>query len=187
MKAIIISGMPAVGKTTVARLLAQELKIRVMGGGEVLKEIAREHGYNPEGDDWWDTEAGMNFLKERAKNVSFDTEVDRMLEARVGYGNVVITSYPLAWTTRAPAFKVWLDASVERRAERMAQRDNMELKKCIKIVKQRGKENENLYNRLYHIKVGRDKKPFNLIVDANNMDPKQIVMLIIEKLKESEL
>jgi cytidylate kinase len=33
-------GMPAVGKTTVAKLLAKELKVPLVGGGDILKEIA---------------------------------------------------------------------------------------------------------------------------------------------------
>ncbi len=58
--------MPAVGKTTVAKLLASRLKLKVIGGGDILKEIALEEGYNAVGDDWWDTEEGMRFMEERA-------------------------------------------------------------------------------------------------------------------------
>ncbi len=49
MEAIIVSGMPAVGKTTVSKLLADALGLRVVGGGDVLKEMAAEEGYKPGG------------------------------------------------------------------------------------------------------------------------------------------
>ena len=42
MNAIIVSGMPAVGKTTVSKLLGDALGLKVVGGGDVLKEMAAE-------------------------------------------------------------------------------------------------------------------------------------------------
>jgi len=51
LKAIIISGMPAVGKTTVSRQVAEKLNIPMVGGGDVLKEMAVEEGYSPGGED----------------------------------------------------------------------------------------------------------------------------------------
>ena len=53
MKAIIISGMPAVGKTTVSHKVARELGTPMVGGGDVLKEMAVVEGYTPGGEDWW--------------------------------------------------------------------------------------------------------------------------------------
>ena len=83
LKAIIISGMPAVGKTTVSRHVANELGLKVVGGGDVLKEMAIEEGYRPGGDDWWDTQDGMKFLAERNHESGFDKEVDRRLREKV--------------------------------------------------------------------------------------------------------
>ena len=44
MKGIILSGMPAVGKTTVANSLCKEFDIKYYSGGDMLKEIAKEEG-----------------------------------------------------------------------------------------------------------------------------------------------
>ena len=41
--------------------------LTLVGGGDILKEIAHEEGYNATGDDWWDTAEGMKFLKERRR------------------------------------------------------------------------------------------------------------------------
>ena len=40
MKGIILSGMPAVGKTTAANSLCKEFNIQYYSGGDLLKEIA---------------------------------------------------------------------------------------------------------------------------------------------------
>jgi len=64
-KSIVISGPPAVGKTTVAKGLAEEFNLIYLSGGDVLKELAKEEGFTVDGDDWWDTKEGMKFLAQR--------------------------------------------------------------------------------------------------------------------------
>ena len=57
-----VSGPPAVGKTTVAKALGEKFNLQYVSGGDVLKEIASECGFNTSGDDWWDTSDGLKFL-----------------------------------------------------------------------------------------------------------------------------
>ena len=75
MDAIIFSGLPAVGKTTVARLVAQRLGLKVVGGGDILREIAAEAGVKTSGDDdWWDKPEGISFLQESTLPAIFKKE-----------------------------------------------------------------------------------------------------------------
>ena len=53
--AVIISGMPSVGKTTAADEIAKRFHLKHLAGGDMLKQIAFERGYRPSGSDWWDT------------------------------------------------------------------------------------------------------------------------------------
>ena len=78
-KSIVISGPPAVGKTTVAKGLAKEFNFQYLSGGDVLKEMAKEQGFNSDGDDWWDTPEGMKFLNQREQNSEFDKNLDKKL------------------------------------------------------------------------------------------------------------
>jgi len=71
-KSIVISGPPAVGKTTVAKGLAEEFQLQYLSGGDVLKEMAKEQGFDSSGDDWWDTDDGLDFLNQREQNSEFD-------------------------------------------------------------------------------------------------------------------
>jgi cytidylate kinase len=178
MKAIVVSGMPAVGKTTVSRLVAKALGIRVLGGGDVLKEMAVEEGYTPGGDDWWDTEDGMKFLQERKRSAGFDKEVDSRLLSRAKEGNVVITSYPLPWLA-SDGIKVWLSGSADSRSRRMSKRDKIPVDKCKKVLSVRDVENFRLYKKIYQIEFGRSLKPFDLIVDTDSIDEAKVAEIIL--------
>jgi CMP/dCMP kinase len=182
LKAIVVSGLPAVGKTTVSRRVAQELKKPLVGGGDVLKEMAVEEGYKPGGDDWWDTAEGMKFLEERKRKQGFDREVDARLIQKARRGDVVITSYPVPWLT-ADGIKVWLTGSVNSRAARMSKRDGVRLSKCKEILSVRDIENYKLYKKIYGIEFGKDLKPFDLVVETDNIDEPRVADIVLQYVK----
>ncbi|MDA4117536.1 MAG: cytidylate kinase family protein [Thaumarchaeota archaeon] len=185
MKAIILCGMPAVGKTTVAKMIAAKLKLNLVGGGDILKEIAAEEGYNAVGDDWWDTDEGMRFMKERAGSPEFDREVDRRLIARARKGDVVITSYTIPWLAKG-GVKIWLSATKRSRAERMAKRDDSSPDDCAKIVDERDSKNYAIYNKLYGIEFGKDLSPFTIVVGTDGVPAARVAGIVLENLKDSE-
>ena len=173
-----MSGMPAVGKTSVSRKVADELALPLVGGGDVLKEMAVEQGYTPGGADWWDKGDGMRFLQERKRSAGFDREVDSRLLEKAGKGNVVITSYPVPWLTK-DGVKVWLSGSVRSRATRMSKRDGIPVSKCREILSVRDQENYSLYKKIYGIEFGKDLKPFDLVVETDNIEEDRVAAIVI--------
>ncbi|MGC8547460.1 MAG: AAA family ATPase [Candidatus Micrarchaeia archaeon] len=184
MQAIILCGFPACGKTTVAGLLASRLKVQVLGGTDMLREIAKERGYKPVGLNWWDTPEGVKFLRERASDPQFDMEVDNRLIERVKQGDVVVTSYTLPWLTDF-GFKVWLEASVETRAKRMAARDNISVDEAKKVLEIRDTENRELYEKLYGIHFGSDTSPFDLVIDVEKISAEEAAARILSAFGKS--
>ncbi len=182
MKAIIISGMPAVGKTTVSKMVAEELGVPTVGGGDVLKEMAVEEGYTTGGEDWWDKGEGMKFLKERKRSSDFDREVDARLMLKAKKGDVVITSYPLPWLSKE-GLKIWLSGSVRSRANRMAKRDHLPVSKCMKVLSVRDLENYKLYKKIYQIEFGKDLKPFDLVIDTDGIDESRVAQIVLNYVK----
>lgn len=182
MDAIIVSGMPAVGKTTVAKIVGESLRLKVVGGGDVLKEMAIEEGFSPGGEDWWDTEGGIQFLHQRKSSSSFDRDVDERLLKKAKEGNVVITSYTLPWLSDY-GVKIWLSGGVASRARRMSKRDHVRVDRCKEIVAIRDKDNYAIYRKIYGIDFGGDLKPFHLIIDTDEIDEGNVGKIVLEFVK----
>ncbi|MHB1909536.1 MAG: cytidylate kinase family protein [Nitrososphaerales archaeon] len=170
---VVISGMPCVGKTTAADVIAKRFGLVHLAGGDMLKEMAIERGYTPSGSDWWDKEEGMTFLSERRSNPEFDREVDKRLTSKVKSGGVVVTSYTVPWLCKQ-GLKLWFDASPDTRASRLAGRDAISKTRARKIIRQRDERNRRLYKRIYKIDFGKDLSVFNYIIDTEEMTKKQV-------------
>jgi cytidylate kinase len=174
IRSIIISGPPAVGKTTIAKAIAEEFGLTHLSGGDILKELAEEEGFKTGGDDWWDTQEGMNFLSQRQENSEFDKKVDDKLKKHFLDGNVVITSYTLPWLVEG-GVKIWLEGSKENSAQRMTARDNLSKDNALEIVQKRYQENKKIYKALYGFEFGKDLSLFDKVIETDGLDASQVL------------
>jgi len=174
LKSIIISGPPAIGKTTIAKGLAKEFDLLHLSGGDILKELAEEEGFETSGDDWWDTQEGMNFLSQRQKNSEFDKNVDDKLKKLFSKGDVVITSYTLPWIVKG-GVKIWLAGSKENSTQRMITRDNLSKNDALEIVQKRYNENKVIYKTLYGFVFGEDLSVFDKIIETDDLNAEQVL------------
>lgn len=182
-KSVIISGPPAIGKTTVAKGLGKEFELTFLGGGDILKELAKDEGFKSGGDDWWDTPEGMEFLKKRSENPEFDRKVDDKLKELFLNGGVVITSYTLPWLVQ-DGIKIWLAGSHENSARRMRSRDNMDKAQALEITKKRYDENKKLYKKLYNFDFGENLEVFDKIIDTDELDAEKVLEIAKQTVKE---
>ena len=173
-KSVVVSGPPAIGKTTVAKGLADEFNLTHLSGGDILKEFASEQGFSSAGDDWWDTEEGMKFLDQRKSNPEFDKKVDEKLTTLFQNGGVVITSYTLPWMVDG-GIKIWLAGAVENSAKRMQNRDNLTEHNALDVVKKRFNENKIIYKALYDFEFGEDLSVFDKIIETDGLNAQQVL------------
>ena len=170
---IVISGWPAVGKTTIACKLAEEFDIVMYNGGDILKMLAEEDkGYSVKREDWWDTAEAKKFMEERKSDPSFDKKVDDRLIQIVKKGGTVITSYTLPWLVVDESviiIKFWLRGSSENRAKRMANRDGISFAEAKRITKLRDEENKRIYYRLYGFRFGEDLTVFDYVLNTDRL------------------
>ena len=182
-KSIVISGPPAVGKTTVAKGLADEFNLTYLSGGDILKEMAQEQGFDVLGDDWWDTENGMRFLKQRETNSEFDKKVDEKLIKLFKIGGMVITSYTLPWLVDN-GIKIWLAGSHDSSSKRMQARDNMTSQEAYEVTKLRYDKNRALYKKLYNFDYGNDVSVFDKIIDTDYLNAVQVINIAKETVRK---
>ncbi len=174
LRSVIISGPPAIGKTTIAKGLGDKFNLKYLSGGDVLKEMAKDQGFQTDRDDFWDTEDGMHFLNIRKGNPEFDKEVDEKLKKIFLTEDVIITSYTLPWLVK-DGIKIWLAGSHENSAKRMTTRDDISIQDALEIVKKRYDENKTLYHKLYGFNFGEDLSVFNTIIATDNLGPDQVL------------
>ena len=172
----VISGWPAVGKTTIAAELAKEFRLEIYNGGDILKMLAGEKGYSISGKDWWDTEDAKKFMIERKSNPCFDKEVDQRLVEIVKKGNVVITSYTLPWLVQ-DAIKFWLKGSQSNRAKRMAYRDNISFEDAKNIIKIRDEDNIKIYRETYGFNFGEDLSVFDFALNTDLISLEALIVI----------
>jgi cytidylate kinase len=174
---IVISGWPAVGKTTIAENLAKDFNLKLWNGGDILKMMAYERGYSSSlNHDWWDTEEAAKFMKERNDNPNFDREVDNRLIELVKEGNVVITSYTLPWISDA-TINFWLQGSVDNRSKRMSMRDKIDINTAKKIVQRRDIENKLIYQKLYQFEFGEKLDVFDFVMNTDILSLESLIII----------
>jgi cytidylate kinase len=170
---VCISGMAGTGKSTLAKKLALKYGLRYYSGGDALKELAANEGYDSSSRGWWESPEGLRFLEKREKNHDFDKAVDDKLLEYAQQGQVLLDSWTMPWLLKT-GFKIWLLASVEKRAERIAERDKLSLKEALKVLKEKEARTKSIYEKLYGFKLGEDLDPFNLVLDTDNLNAEEV-------------
>ncbi|MEM3808093.1 MAG: cytidylate kinase family protein [Nitrososphaerota archaeon] len=175
---ILVSGLAASGKSTLAKRLSTALKVNYYSGGDALRRLAVKQGYRPVGKKWWDTEEGMKFLSIRQQDPFFDRKVDEELKRIAEQESAVIDSWVLPWLLEN-GFKIWLKSSLEARAQRMRKRDKISIEEAVKIINERDKKNYDLYYSLYGIRLGEDLSPFHLVLDTSNLNSDAVFKIVL--------
>lgn len=174
---VCISGMAGTGKSTLAKKLAQKYKLKYYSGGDALKELAADEGYNSSSRGWWESPEGLSFLEKREKNLKFDKAVDDKLLEYAQQGNVLLDSWAMPWLLKT-GFKIWLVASEEKRAERIAKRDKISVKEALQVLKEKEARTKAIYKKLYGFTLGEDFEPFNLVLDTDNLDAGEVFQVL---------
>lgn len=175
---ICICGMAGSGKSTLAKKLAEKYGLKYYSGGEALKALAIEKGYNPLKKGWWESPEGLSFLEKREKNPEFDKAVDQKLLEAAKQGNVVLDSWTMPWLLE-DGFKIWLEASQNKRAERVAKRDGISVEKALEALRNKEEKTRAIYKRLYGFNLGEDFAPFHLILDTDNLTAEEVFQVLV--------
>jgi CMP/dCMP kinase len=174
---ICISGMAGTGKSTLSRKIAERYGLRYYCGGDALKELAKHEGYTVTEEGWWESAEGLKFLKDRVSDPKFDKAVDDKLLENAENGNVLLDSWTMPWLLEG-GFKIWLAASLEKRAARVAQRDRISVEEAYKMLAEKEANTKTIYKTLYGFSLGDDLKPFDFILDTDNLSAHEVFAVL---------
>jgi len=174
---VCISGMAGTGKSTLSKRLAKKYELKYYSGGDALKELAKDQGYNSSSRGWWESPEGLSFLEKREKNFKFDKAVDDKLLEYAQQGHVLLDSWTMPWLLKT-GFKIWLVASVEKRAERIAKRDKIPINEALRVLKEKEARTKAIYKKLYGFALGEDFEPFNLVLDTDALNAEGVFQVL---------
>lgn len=179
-----ISGMAGSGKSTLAKRIARKYKLSYLSGGDALKTLAMEAGFKPTDRGWWESEEGLRFLKKRREDLSFDKRADEKLLEWAMQGDVVLDSWAQAWLLKQ-GLKVWLEASTEERARRIAERDRITVDQASNALKEKDGMTQMIYKELYGFDLGEDFSPFDVVLDVTQLSEDEVfntISLLVDRL-----
>ena len=177
-----ISGKAGSGKSTVAKLLSEKLKLRHYSIGDLMRAMAIEKGI---------TLLELNKIAEKDKSIDF--ELDNKLK---GLGktkdNFVVDGRLTAFFIPHADVKVFLETDDKVRAGRILkdkrqQEKSKNLRETIKSIKKREESEKKRYQKYYGVNYV-DKKLYNFVIDTTKLNPNQVadkVMMFIKTKQKS--
>ena len=171
-----IGGLPGTGTTTVAKLLREELGIRYVYTGDIFREMARERKMEV-------AEFG-DYVREHPE---IDRELDRRQVELARESDIIIEGRLAGYMAHhhgVEAYKIWLHATPEIRAERVAGRESKTTERVL-AENTRREDGERLrYMEIYDYDI-RDTSFYDIDIDSGRYLPTPIRDLIVEDLISS--
>ena len=170
---IAISGKSGCGNTTVSKLLAETLNIKMINF--TFRSLAEETGLSlPE-------------IIEKAKtDDSFDIAVDTRQVEMAKEDSCVLGSRLAIWMLKEADLKIYLNASDEVRASRIQNREGGNLEDIAAFTRMRDEQDSSRYKKLYNID-NNDYSFVDLEINTALYNPEEIVDKIISLLLERKL
>jgi predicted cytidylate kinase len=174
---ITLGGLPGSGKTTVARILADKLKMEYINAGDIFRNLAAKKGMTLE---------EFGFFAERNPNI--DKAIDKKLLEIARRDNVILEGRLagiMLELNDMEALKVWLEAPLEVRVERISGRDSKSSEASLADTQAREKSEWDRYYNIYHVDI-RDLDVYNLVIQTQDRTPEDIADEIIKKFEEAQ-
>ena len=173
---ITISGKAGSGKSTIAKNLAKNLKLKHYSIGDIMRELAKEKKISL-----------IKLSKLAEKDSSIDLELDKKQIDLRDKDNFVIDGRLTAHFIPFADLKIFLDCNDKIRAGRILEDERKDEKsknaqQLIKKIKQREQSERKRYSELYNVDY-YDKKLYDIIIDTTDLSIDEVMEEITRSLK----
>ena len=168
---ITIGGLPGTGTTTAAKLLSEKLDIPYISTGSIFRQMAKERGMSV-----------LEFSDLAENDNTIDIEIDkRQAELAKSSSDLIIEGRLSAYFIDAD-FKLWLNAPLNIRAERIADRESKDVDVATREVKIREESEALRYKEIHNININ-NMDIYDLVINSGTFEPEPIINIILTTLK----
>jgi len=162
-----VSGPAGSGKSTTAAGLAGALGMEHVSGGDIFRDLAAERGYTP---------VEFNELAEEDERI--DRDLDRRLyEIARDRDGVVLESRLAGWLAPDADFRFWLDAPVDVRAARIADREEKSVERAREETLRRERSERTRYADYYDIPID-DLSIYDFVVNTARWTAEDVLAIL---------
>jgi len=167
---ITISGLPGSGKTTVARLVAEELGLEHVYAGDIFRRQAAEHGMTLEA-----------YARRAENDHAIDRALDAIMRERAARGHAVLEGRLAAFMAdeaRQPALKVFLNAPEPVRVERIRAREGGATEERLQETQAREASDARRYQQIYGVDY-HDQARYDVVLTTDGRTPEELAREIV--------
>lgn len=177
MLSVTISGLSGSGTTTVGKLVSKKINLPFISAGDVFRELAKKREMSI-----------IDFVEYTRSHPNIDIEVDNRQIEIAKLKSVVLEGRLtgiLASKNKIPSIKIWLEAPLEIRAQRVSCRENKTVTQTKKEILKRDRFDEERYQKIYDIDIN-DLSYYTKIIDTTKNKPDAISNFIVEIYKNAK-
>ena len=170
---VTIGGPHGTGKSTYAKMIARQFKLRYVSAGQLFRDLAKEKSVS---------------LEELSKQAASSPDIDRMIDERSATeaekGDAVIEGQLAAWMAKDLAqVRIYLKASDEERIARIASRDHLNYNVARRQTLEREQIQRERYKRYYGINID-DLSLYNVVIDTGSRSVESTSAELMSKIQE---
>jgi cytidylate kinase len=168
---IAISGKSGCGNTSVSKIVSATLGLRLIN--YTFHDMAKERAI------------GFEELCTLAEeDMQYDIYLDNMLYMLASTGGCVLGSRLSVWMLKDADLKVFLTGTIEKRAARIASRENLTVDQAIAETRIRDERDRQRYIKLYNIDINNFDF-VDLIINTEEGDQNYVAAKVIEAAKKA--
>ncbi len=169
-----MSGPPGAGKSTLAREIAERLKLRYHSTGMLFREIARARGVSVE---------ELDRIAENDPEI--DLKIDQLAKEIAREGGVVVEGHIAGWILRDMAdILIYVTAPLDIRAKRIAERDKLSYSQALEAIRRREESMRRRFKKLYNIDLDSHSH-FDIVINTRRISKDKMIRIALAAIEDT--